>query len=136
VRIRREQMKALRRGAISDLARRLAADLREKLGELLVLLPGHAVKLAELQPNQIEAMVRVCLERGLDHGFENENALAKFTTLCFLLGPKFDELPAFQNVIDDHLTLLDRRLDEIYTRTTEKDWEEAALAYDRHRWGG
>jgi hypothetical protein len=136
VQIRREQMKALQQGAISDLACRLAADLREKLGGLLVLLPERAVPLSELQPRELEAMVRQCLERALDLGFNGERDLAKFTTLCFLLGPRFDAIPAFQNVIADSRIPVDRRLEEIYTRTTEKDWEQATEAYKRHVWGG
>lgn len=134
--IRLEQMKALQRGAILDLARMLGADLREKLDGLLVVLQDRAVRLSELEPKQVEAMVLECLERAQTHGFTGERALAKFTVLCFLLGSRFDEIPAFKNVLADNRVSVDQRLETIYSRTTEQDWEQATEAYKRHGWGG
>jgi hypothetical protein len=52
----------------------------------------------------------------------------------FIIAPNFDQQPGIHRVLTDASLPPDRRVDDLYARTTDADWEEAADHPDESVW--
>jgi hypothetical protein len=90
--------------------------------------------LCEEQPEVVAGLpdaeiLRRCqagLGRARAHGIDVPEAITAFVALMFLVSPRFDEHPAIAAVLGDRTLPPAERMQQLFRRTREADWETAA----------
>jgi hypothetical protein len=83
----------------------------------------------------LKEMVKYGIDRARAHNLTWESSITGFVYLMFTVAPDFDERPAFRKILDD-LPVEDenRRMEALFERIGEVEWEEARLQGDRGAW--
>jgi hypothetical protein len=84
--ITQSQMVSFQARAEESFVERVVAHLSDR----------HAVLVAGIGSGELEGRVKAAIARGRRHGFTWESSLAWFVVSTFLVGPRFDEDPAFE----------------------------------------
>ena len=134
LRIRAEQMDAFRAEREAVLAVELAAYMRRNHRAEILHLPQGDQRLEALPEDQLQALVRGGLARARAYGLQSAANCYAFVTLMFVVAPNFDAQPNIQKVLKDPALWNDYRIDWLWYRTEESDWEEARKTYDPQAW--
>lgn len=132
--IRPEQMVPFQPRADDSFVARLSALVREKLGGVLIQIPGSAPTVAELAPDQLAGMVRVGIDKGRGYGFTWESTLGAFVATMFVAAPSFDRHPLVQRALKDESVEANLRMDKIWETTTAANWQSIRESYDASAW--
>ena len=83
----------------------------------------------------LKAMVKNGIARARAHQLSWESSITGFVYLMFTVAPDFGERPAFRQILDN-VSIEDenRRMDVLFERIGEEEWEEARLRGDRAAW--
>ncbi len=88
------------------------------------LCEEQAEAVAELRDQEIERRVRLGIGRARAAGFSQPEEITAFVTLMFVVAPDFDVHPKIAAALK---TLSGpNRLQNLFQRTSEEDWAEAA----------
>ncbi len=132
--IRAEQMDVFRAEREAALAVELATYLRKAQGAEILHLPQGDQRLDALPEEQLRALVRGGLARARAYGLQSAANGYAFVTLMFVVAPNFDVQPNIQKVLKDPALWDEYRIDWLWYRTKESDWEEAVKSYDPKAW--
>jgi hypothetical protein len=98
-------------------------------------LTGHVVDhlcaeqpeaVAGLPDAEIERRAALAVARARSFGFSSPETVAAFAVLMFLVSPDFARQAAIAAVLADAAVPERQRLESLFSRTSEEDWEEAA----------
>ncbi|MGC4056343.1 MAG: hypothetical protein QM757_46685 [Paludibaculum sp.] len=81
---------------------------------------------AEIADEEIRRRAALGIRRARTHGFEQPEAITAYVSLMFLVAPDFDTHPKIGKVLADTSLPAAQRIKQIFARTSESDWEEAA----------
>ena len=101
--------------------------------ELVEHIAGH---LCEEQPEMLEGLsdgeidrrVRRGVARARSHGFTDPEPATAYVALMFMVSPCFDQHPAIAAALKAANGTSAERLRTLFSRTSERDWEQAAAA--------
>ncbi len=86
----------------------------------------HADAVRDLDEVELLRRVTLGIARAEAHGLTWDAAITGFVAIMFEVSPTFDEQPAIGQVLADARIPADMRIDALWERTTDQDWEEAA----------
>lgn len=114
--LRESQIAVLERAALEQFGRRVVREIRRDHAELFDAMP---------EP-RVAAWLKLALDRSQRYGITVRRDLRTYVTLCFVIGPCFDEYPLFQDWLTCEAVPMSRRLDLILDRASAEDWARAA----------
>jgi hypothetical protein len=95
----------------------------------------HAEFVQDLPPAELSSRVLFGLTKAKRYGFRRQSSLAGFVAIMFRIGPNFDEHPAIREVLTDQAVPPDLRISDLWSRTSESDWDEAVASSQKGTWG-
>ena len=134
LKIRAEQFDAFKDVAEAAFVRRVAGHLRHKHGDALVQLPNQVCTVKQLPEDILIDMVRKGIARARGYDVIWESTLTAFVAIMFVAAPNFDEHPLIQRVLKDDAIPPESRIDQLWDRTTDQNWEAVAQNYDVDAW--
>lgn len=115
LKIYKEQLAEMERRSeveyVGDLARHLRAE--------------HGEAVAGLDDAELERRIRIGVARAEYYGMDADAAIFGFVAMMFEVAPTFDRQPAIRRVLRDDSIPPDLRIDALWDRTTDEDWDEA-----------
>ncbi|MEW6127923.1 MAG: hypothetical protein AB1757_12865 [Acidobacteriota bacterium] len=133
--IRDEQMDAFQETAEAAFAKKIIEYLKENHGDEIVQIPDGKCKIAHLPETIFFDMVFKSLQRAKRFGFSYRSTLKTYVVLRFVVAPNFDEHPIIKRILTDENIPADDRIDQLWERTSEQNWEAAEQNYDTDAWG-
>ncbi|HLM02671.1 MAG TPA: hypothetical protein VK400_16575 [Pyrinomonadaceae bacterium] len=112
-----------------------AKTLQEKYEDDFEQLPEGMFIVEQLPDEILLGMVRSGIARARNYEMSWESSLTAFVVLMFVIAPNFDQHPNIQRVLKDTTIVPDERIDHLWERTSEEDWEKVAQHYDSSAWG-
>lgn len=85
----------------------------------------HEEATAGLSDAELLRRVEIGIERAKGYGMTWDATITGFVAIMFEVAPTFDEQPAIRDVLLDGRIPADVRIDALWDRTTEEDWDEA-----------
>jgi hypothetical protein len=132
--IRPEQFDAFRDVAEQSFVSEVAAYLREKHADALVRLADGAYTVKQIPDETLREMVVNGIARARAYGMKWKSSLQAFVVTMFAAAPNFDEHPIIQRVLNDEKIEADQRLEALWERATEQNWEAVERNYDASAW--
>ena len=132
--IRREQFEAFRHVAESAFVRRVVEHLRENVADSVVQLPNEVILVKQISDERLRGMVRRGIARARDYGMDWESSVTAFVALMFVAAPNFDKHPLIERVLRDERVEANSRVDQLWERTSEDNWEAIRKNYDPTAW--
>jgi hypothetical protein len=133
--IRHEQFKVFLPQAEADFEARVVEYLKEEHWDELVRLPSGEFLIEELPDETLLTMVRQTASRARQFGMKLESSLMAFIVLAVVSAPNFDEHPLIRRILNDNSTQPDERIERLWDKTTEENWEAVEKNYDVDAWG-
>src|SRR5438094_1256738 len=124
LRIRTEQLEAFQPVAEASFESRVIDYLHAEHEDALIRSSSRTLPIAQLADEDLIQMVRRRIKKAREYGIRWESSLTAFVVLTFIVGANFDEQPAIRQVLTDEQVEPDLRIDQLWERTTEQDWEE------------
>jgi hypothetical protein len=115
LRIGKQQLEEIDRAVDESYTRDLARYLREE----------HADAVRDLPDAELLRRVKIGIDRAEAHGMTWDSAISAFVAIMFEVSPTFDEIPAIAAVLADERVPADTRIDQLWDRTSDEDWDEA-----------
>jgi hypothetical protein len=134
LKIRPEQIAVFQPVAEAAFISRVVEYLRQELAETIVQLPSGTTTLKELPLETLTAMVEHGITRARSYGLSWESSLATFVAFMFIVAPNFDSHPLIQRVLKDPEVAPEARLEQLWQKTTEENWQAAKHHYDPQAW--
>jgi hypothetical protein len=132
--IRPEQFEAFNAVAEAAFIRRVAGHIRAKHSDVIVELPDATLPVKQITDELLLEIVRRGIERARSYGMRWESSLTAFVVLMFVTAPNFDDHPLLQRVLKDESLAADSRIDQLWERTTDQNWEAVERSYDPEAW--
>lgn len=132
--IRPEQFEVFQPVAEAAFARRVVEHLREDHAETVIQLPNEVVLVKQISDERLYEMVRNGIARARGYGIDWESAVTAFVVLMFVAAPNFDKHPLIQRVLKDERVEANSRVDRLWERTSEENWEAIKKNYDPAAW--
>ncbi len=101
-----------------------AEDLLEHVFDYLC--EEQAESVADITDEEIRRRAALGIRRAQSHGFEQPEAITAYVSLMFLVAPDFDTHPSIGKVLADSSAPAAQRIKQMFEKTREEDWEEAA----------
>ena len=111
-----------------------SAYLVAQHGRKKVTLPTSALEIRSLPPEQLQDMVRIGIHRARFFGLASRSALISYLVTMFLTAPNFDENPIVRSILKDWSIVPDRRMDELWKRTSDPDWVAVRRSLNPKAW--
>lgn len=124
VQLRESQLKLCAEAIDKDLVKVIHWHLRNH----------HSKAVQFLDRGNLEARVQVTIQIARRYGLGTISDLAGFAALMFELAPNFYQHPSFKKVLEDGSLSADVKMRKLSQVISDKEWNEAAEAYDRHFW--
>jgi hypothetical protein len=132
--IRDDQMDAFQETAEGAFAKRIIEYIKENHADEIVQIPAGKCKVTHLPEEIFFKMVFQSLQRAKRYGFSLRPTLKAYVILRFVVAPNFDEHPIIKRVLTDESIPADERIDELWDKTSEQNWEAAEQSYDSTSW--
>lgn len=132
--IRAEQFEVFQPVAESAFVRRIAEHLREHHANAVVQFPNEVILVKQITDERLRGMVEHAVTRARLYGMDWESAVTAFAVLMFVVAPNFDKHPLIQRVLKDERTPANSRIDQLWERTSDENWEAARKNYDPTAW--
>lgn len=116
IKISKKQLTVIERSVEDAYARDMARYMREE----------HAEDVDGLPDGELLARVTIGIARAQSYGLTFDEEITAFVAMMFAVGPTFDDQPAIRAVLTDDRLPPNWRIDALWDRTTDDDWEEAA----------
>jgi len=115
LKIGKRQMETLDRAIDAAYARDVARYIRAE----------HEALVRSLPEAELLRRVEIGIGRAKRYGMTWDATITAFVAIMFEVAPAFDEQPAIQRVLRDDRLPADVRIDALWDRTTDEDWDEA-----------
>ena len=99
-------------------------DLLEHIIDYLCEEQAEAV--SGLRDTELRRRARLAIQRAERHELDQPEAITAFATLMFVVAPDFDVQPNIARALADTNIPAALRLTQIFEKTSEADWDEAA----------
>lgn len=116
IKIGKKQMALIDTAVEEAYARDMARYLREE----------HAEDVATLSDYELKRRVDVAIAKAVRYEMTWDESITAFVAIMFAVSPNFDDQPAIRAVMSDDRVPPNLRIDALWDRTTDEDWEEAA----------
>jgi hypothetical protein len=116
LKIRAQQIESLQGGVNRDFARRISPGIRD----------GFPDETSEFGDQELLEYIEGTIARAQGYGLATDNELVTFVQLTLTVAEDFDTKGVFKKTFTDESIDNDRRLDEMFRRTTDDDWLEAS----------
>jgi hypothetical protein len=113
--IGKQQLDALKESIDRVYARDVAQYIRAE----------HPEAVEALSDEELLRRVSLGIDRAGSHGLTWDASITAFVAIMFEVAPTFDEQPAIARVLKDESIPADHRIDALWERTTDEDWDEA-----------
>ena len=133
--IRPEQFHVFQPVAEAAFVRRVLEHLLERHSKVVVQLPNEVVPIKHVSNEKLFRVVRNGILRARAYGLGWESSVTAFVVLMFIAAPNFDEHPLIQRILKDERVPADSRIDELWERTSDENWEVVRKNYDVTAWG-
>jgi hypothetical protein len=133
--IRAEQFEVFQPVAEAAFVRRVVEHLREHHPDVVVQLPNEVILIKQTSDDRLYKMVRNAVNLARDYGIDWESTVTAFVVLMFVAAPNFDKHPLIQRVLRDERVDANSRVDQLWERTTDENWEAVRKNYDVTAWG-
>ena len=134
LRIRREQFEVFQPIAEAAFVRRVVEHLRESHVTAVVQFPNEVIPVKQIADEKLRRLVRNGIARARSYGMDWESAVTSFVVLMFVAAPNFDDHPLIHRVLRDERVAANSRIDQLWERTSEENWEAVRKNYDATRW--
>jgi hypothetical protein len=134
LKIRAEQFEVFQPVAETAFVRRVVEHLRDHHSETVVQLPNEVILIKQISDERLRRMARGGMARARDYGMDWESSVTAFVVLMFIAAPNFDSHPLIQRVLRDERAAANSRIDQLWERTTEENWEAVRKNYDPASW--
>jgi hypothetical protein len=134
LKIRAEQFEVFQPVAEAAFVRRVVEHLRDHHSDAVVQLPNEVILIKQISDEKLRGMAKGGMARARDHGMDWESAVTAFVVLMFVAAPNFDKHPLVQRVLKDERVDANSRIDQLWERTTEENWEAVRKNYDPTAW--
>jgi len=91
----------------------------------------HPEAVHEISDAELLRRVSLGIARAESHGLTWDSSITAFVAIMFEVAPTFDEQPAIARVLKDESLSPDQRIDALWERTTDEDWDEAERSEER-----
>lgn len=132
--IRREQFEVFHHVAETAFVRRVGEHLRENIADAVIQLPNEVILVKQISDERLYRMVRHGIARARDYGMDWESSVTAFVVLMFVAAPNFDKHPLIERVLRDERVEANSRVDQLWERTSEDNWEAIRKNYDSTAW--
>jgi len=85
----------------------------------------RAILVHAISDEELLRRVSLGIARAESHGLTWDASITAFVAMMFEVAPTFDEQPAIARVLKDESLPADQRIDALWERTTDEDWDEA-----------
>lgn len=113
--IGKQQLTALKKSVEGAYARDLTRYIRAE----------HPEAVEAISDEELVRRVGLGIARAEAHGLTWDSSITAFVAMMFEVAPTFDEQPAIARVLKDESIPANRRIDALWDRTTDEDWDEA-----------
>lgn len=113
--IGKQQLEALKGSVQRAYARDVARYIRAE----------HPDAVQAISDEELLRRVSLGIARAESHGLTWDSSITAFVAMMFEVAPTFDEQPAISRVLKDESIPADRRIEALWERTTDEDWDEA-----------
>lgn len=113
--IGKQQLQDLKKSVEGAYARDVARYIRAE----------HPEAVQALSDEELLRRVSLGIARAGSHGLTWDSSITAFVAIMFEVAPTFDEQPAIARVLKDDSLPADERIDALWERTTDEDWDEA-----------
>src|SRR6185503_14510257 len=121
--IRPEQFEVFQPVAEAAFLRRVVEHLREKHSNVVVQLPNEVLLIKQMSDERLDPLVRNGIARARKYGMDWESTVTAFVVLMFVAAPNFDAHPLVQRVLKDERVAPDSRIDQLWERRSEENWD-------------
>lgn len=97
---------------------------------LAYLRQNHQAAIEGLADSDLKRKIASGIERATRYGLARQQDLMAYIALQFAVGTAFDALPAIREVLEDHATPPERRMQRLAWDITEQQWDEARRISD------
>lgn len=132
--IRQEQIEAFQPVAEAAFVRRVVEHLRADHADAVVQLPNEVILVKQISDERLYGIVKHAITRARDYGITWESSLTAFVVLMFVAAPNFDKHPLIERVLRDERVEANSRVDQLWERTSEENWEAVRKNYDPAAW--
>lgn len=132
--VRAQQFEAFQPQADASLVRKIIEFLRKNHAEALVELPDRALLVNSIPDETLYAMIQTGIACARGYGMHWESSLGAFVVLMFVAAPNFDDHPLIQRILKDESIEPDSRIDQLWERTSDQNWEAIQQNYDPSFW--
>ena len=133
--IRSPQFTVFQQQADARFIERVVGELLETDADVVVRFPTYTTTVSEIPYETLQFMVTSGIERARSYDMTWESTLVSFVSLMFSVAPNFDEHPLIQRVLKDPAILPDERIDHLWEKISEKNWQAVEQHYDSSVWG-
>ena len=134
LKIRPEQFAVFQPVAERAFVRRVVEHLRENHAAVVVRFAGEVLLVRQIADEPFYALVRKAIQRARALGMDWESSITAFVVLMFVAAPNFDRHPLIQRVLKDERVPANSRIEQLWERTSEENWEAARKNYDVQAW--
>jgi hypothetical protein len=134
LKIRREQFEVFQPVAEAAFVRRILEHLRENHADRVVQLPNEVILVKQIADDRLRRLAKAAVARARSYGMDWESTVTAFVVLMFVTAPNFDEHPLIQRILKDERVEVNSRIDQLWERTTEENWEAVRKNYDSIAW--
>jgi hypothetical protein len=85
----------------------------------------HPDAVRAISDEELLRRVSLGIARAESHGLTWDSSITAFVAMMFEVAPTFDEQPSISRVLKDESIPADRRLEALWERTSDEDWDEA-----------
>lgn len=133
--IRPEQFEVFQPVAEAAFIGRVVEHLRASHADVIIRLPDEVALLKQTSNERLTEMARRAVARARGYRMDWESSVTAFVVLMFVVAPNFDAHPLIQRVLKDERVDANSRVDRLWERTSEENWDAAAKNYDPAAWG-
>jgi hypothetical protein len=134
LKIRPEQMEVFQPAAEAAFVRRVVEHLREHNSDAVIHLPNEVALVKQISEETLYAMARNGIARAREYGMEWESSVTVFFVVMVVTAPNFDSHPLIQRILKDENVDPNCRIDQLWERTSEENWEAVKKNYDPQAW--
>jgi hypothetical protein len=132
--IRAKQLDVFQPVAESAFARCVVAHLRDQHADAVVQLPNEVSLIKQISDQRLRRMVEAGIARARKYGMEWESTITAFVVLMVMVAPNFDQHPLIERILRDERVSANSRVDQLWERTSEENWEVVRKNYDPTAW--
>ena len=134
LKIRREQFEVFQPVAEAAFIRRVAEHLRAGHADAVVQFPNEVILVKQIADERLRRLAKHSITRARNYGLNWESAVTAFVVLMFVAAPNFDQHPLIQRILKDERVPANSRIDQLWERTTDENWEAVRKNYDPSFW--